>query len=359
MVDVLGGVSFQRGQRIGKYEIVTQLSVGGMAEVFLVFAAGPGGFLKLFALKKILPNFRDDHFVKMFIEEARITAELSHSNIAQVFELGKEQGELYLAMEFLNGQNLKQIQQAALKQQRTLPLGFVARVVHDTCLGLHFAHHFVDATGKAMPVVHRDINPKNVMVDYNGRVKVVDFGIAKATGSLVQTQKGKVRGTPGYMSPEQVEGAELDGRSDLFCAGILLHELLCGRQLFTGNDRGEVMLKIAATDVTSPAKINPRVPRALAKVVLRALEKDPAKRFATGHEMARAIKAACGKKFYREEQMASVMHELFSDEKEKMRVLLNSIYEFKNRVEYRSARTGPARWHPQSQVSAPYAGRSP
>ncbi|HEX8825211.1 MAG TPA: protein kinase [Archangium sp.] len=319
------GVDYDRGRRIGKYEIVTRLSMGGMAELFLAFTTGPGGFRKFVALKQILPDVqKDDHFVKMFLDEARITAALAHANIAQVFDLGDQDGELYLAMEFLAGQNLEQIHQASQKQQRPLPLGFSARVVRDACLGLHYAHAYTDPSGKPRPVVHRDVSQKNVMVTFDGHVKVIDFGIAKAKGRLGRTQVGMVKGTTGYMSPEQAHGAELDGRSDLFCMGIILHELLCGRRLFTGSHEGEVMLKIAEGEVPSPISLNPRVPQALADVVMRALAREPRGRFATGREMARAIEAACGAELFHEEQLAAVMRELFEDKIQKTRALLES-----------------------------------
>jgi len=320
------GLDFDRGRRIGKYEIVTRLSVGGMAELFLAFTAGPGGFRKFVALKQILPDIqKDEHFVRMFLDEARITAALAHANIGQVFDLGQEDDELYLAMEFLAGQNLEQILQGSLKQQRPLPLGFAARAVRDACLGLHYAHQFTDPSGKPRPVVHRDVSPKNVMVTFDGHVKVIDFGIAKAKGRLGRTQVGMVKGTTGYMSPEQVQGSEqLDGRSDLFCAGIILHELLCGRRVFTGAHEGEVMLKIAEAAVPSPSSLNPRVPEALSQVVMRALAREREGRFASGREMARAIEAACGPELFHEEQMAAVMRQLFDDKLQKTRALLES-----------------------------------
>ncbi|HEX8441478.1 serine/threonine protein kinase [Archangium sp.] len=322
------GLDFDRGRRIGKYEVVTRLSMGGMAELFLAFTAGPGGFRKFVALKQILPDVqKDEHFVKMFLDEARITATLAHANIGQVFDLGDQDGELYLAMEFIAGQNLEQIFKAADKQQRPLPLGFAARAVRDACLGLHYAHAFTDASGKPRPVVHRDVSPKNVMVTFDGNVKVIDFGIAKAKGRLGRTQVGMVKGTTGYMSPEQVHGAELDGRSDLYCTGIILHELLCGRRLFTGAHEGEVMLKISEGEVPSPSSLNPRVPQALADVVLRAMAREPGQRFASGREMARAIEAACGAELFHEEQMAAVMRQLFEDKIQKTRALLDSANE--------------------------------
>src|SRR5512140_684997 len=237
--------NFDRGRRIGKYEIVTRLSVGGMAELFLAFFAGPGGFRKYVALKQILPDVaKDQDFVKMFLDEARITAAFSHANVGSVFDLGQEGQELYLAMEFISGQNLQQILKAAYAARQPLPIGFAATVARDACLGLHYAHTFVDRAGTPSPVIHRDVSPKNVMVSYAGEVKVIDFGIAKAKNRLGKTQIGIVKGTRGYMSPEQVKGAPLDGRSDLFCMGVILYEMLTGEKLFATQSDAAVMIEI-------------------------------------------------------------------------------------------------------------------
>jgi serine/threonine-protein kinase len=339
-----------RGRRIGKFEIVTRLSVGGMAELFLAFTSGRGGFRKFVALKQILPDVqKDEEFVRMFLEEARITAAFSHANIGQVFELGEEEDELYLAMEFLPGQNLEQLLETAHARKRLLPVGFSARAIRDACLGLHYAHAFTSPTGKPTPVIHRDVSLRNVMVTYDGHVKVIDFGIAKMKGKIGRTRVGMVKGTTGYMSPEQVHGYELDGRSDLFCAGILLHELLTGRRLFDGTNEVKVMLAIAEGPIDPPSSLNSRVPEALSDVVMRALARDPAERFATGREMARAIETACGQELYHEEQMASVMRQLFEDKILKTRALMEGTDEGGN------VETEPTR---QVRTPEPPAARS-
>ncbi|WP_163787097.1 serine/threonine protein kinase, partial [Myxococcus vastator] len=313
-----------RGRRIGKYEILTRLSIGGMAELFLAYTSGPGGFRKFVAVKQILPDIKkDEQFVQMFLDEARITAAFSHANIGQVFDLGEEGGELYLAMEFLPGQNLEQVVKASARQGYPLPLGFVGRVIRDTCLGLHYAHHFTDPSGRPAVVVHRDVSPKNVMLTYDGVVKVIDFGIAKARGRLGRTQVGTVKGTSGYMSPEQVRGAAtLDGRSDLFSVGVMLHELLSGQRLFSGPHEAAVMMQIAEADVPPLRGINPDLPEALEAVVVRALARDVSQRFTNCREMARAIEAALGSELFDEDGMTAVMGDLFADKRQKTRTLL-------------------------------------
>ncbi|MFO0597468.1 MAG: protein kinase [Myxococcaceae bacterium] len=302
------------GRRVAKYEIITRLSVGGMAELFLAYLPGPGGFKKYVALKQILPDVKaDDSFVKMFLDEARITAAFNHANIGQVFDLGEERDELYLAMEFIAGQNLEQTIKRAAKRELAIPVGFAARVIRDTCLGLHYAHSFVDpGTGQQLGVVHRDVSPKNVMITWQGQVKVIDFGIAKARGRLNRTQIGVVKGTSGYMSPEQVRNEPLDGRTDLFATAVMFHEMLCGDRLFTAPTDAAMMLKIVDGEATPPATINPYCTPELSDVVLKALSKKREQRFATGKEFARAIEQNCPDLF-EDEQVAEFMAQLFED----------------------------------------------
>ncbi len=302
-----------RGRRVGKYEIITRLSVGGMAELFLAYLPGPGGFKKFVALKQILPDVKaDDSFVKMFLDEARITAAFNNANIGQVFDLGEERDELYLAMEFIAGQNLEQVIKRAAKREVAIPVGFAARVLRDTALGLHYAHTFTDPTGQPMGVVHRDVSPKNVMITWTGQVKVIDFGIAKARGRLNRTQIGVVKGTSGYMSPEQVRNEPLDGRTDLFAAAVMLHELLAGERLFTAPTDAAMMLKIVDGEVAPPTQFNPYVSPELSEVVMKGLAKKREQRFATGREFARAIEQACPDLF-EDEQVAEFMGQLFED----------------------------------------------
>jgi serine/threonine-protein kinase len=293
-----------------------------MAELFLAYTSGPGGFRKFVALKQILPDVQTDEFVQMFLDEARISAAFSHPNIGQVFDLGLEDGELYLAMEFLPGQNLEQVLMAA-SRVRPLPIGFAARVARDVCLGLHYAHHFTAPSGRKVAVVHRDMAPRNVMITYDGVVKVIDFGIAKAKGRIARTHVGMVKGTSGYMSPEQVRGLDLDGRSDLFTAGVLLHEMLCGRRLFDTADEEAMMRQIANADIEPPRALNPDVPEALNAVVMRALAKEPARRFSTGREMAKAIEAAVGAEIFDEEAVAELMQALFAEKRLQTLALLD------------------------------------
>jgi len=321
----MGLVGLEYGRRIGRYSIVQRLSVGGMAEIFLALATGPGEFRKFVTLKRILPNLREDEgFVQMFLEEARISASLSHANIAQVFDLRSEDDELYLAMEYIAGEDVAQILRMTARRQAFVPIGLTAMVVREACNALHYAHNFVDPLGERMPVIHRDMAPKNVMVTYSGAVKVVDFGIAKMMRTTrVETTTG-VKGSTGYMSPEQIEGLPLDARSDIFSLGVLAHELLTGRRLFLPDQRGEVELERAR--IAPPHLVNAAVPEAMAAVVMRALELDPARRYATARELGRAIEEAAPE-VYDEERAAGFMRTLFAGRIETVRMLMRSAAE--------------------------------
>lgn len=303
-----------RGERIGRYQILAQLSLGGMAELFLAFASGPGGFRKYVVVKRILPDVRsNDQFVQMFLDEARITAAFNHPHIAHVFDLGEEDDGLYLAMEFIAGQNLNQVMEACVLRRSPPPLGFTGRVARDVALALHYAHTFTDPRGRSLPVIHRDVAQKNVMVGYDGGVKLLDFGIAKARGSLGRTVAGTVKGTTGYMSPEQVLGREIDGRSDVFSLGVVMHELLTGRRLFAGDTEEEEMRKILTQPIPRPAKVSPSVPEEVSDLVMRALAREKADRFPDAKELARAIETVLGKTVFDQERASAFMKELFEE----------------------------------------------
>ena len=314
-----------RGSRIGRYQVISQLSVGGMAELFLGFTSGPGGFRKYAAIKRVLPDARsDEQFERMFLDEARITAALNHPNIGQVFELGQDAEGLFLAMEFIAGQNLAQVLAVCGRRQTPLPLGFGLSVVRDMCLALHSAHAFTTPGGKPFPVIHRDVAHKNVMVTYQGEVKLLDFGIAKARGGASRTQAGMVKGTTGYMSPEQVRGDPLDGRSDLFAAGVMLYELITGGRLFSGNSEVQEMQMVLDAEIPEPVCRTEAMPPGLVGVVLRALSRPREERYANGREMARAIEAAAGGRLFDAEQRAAFMAEHFQKQKDNTLRLLES-----------------------------------
>ena len=305
---------FESGTRLGRYQILTRLSVGGMAEIFLALDTRAEGARKLVTLKRILPDLRElDEFVRMFVDEARISSALSHPNIAKVFELGQEQGELFIAMEFIAGQSLSSILQACRRAKRPVPLGFTGLVGRELCLALHYAHHFTLPNGEEAPVIHRDVSPNNVMVTYLGQLKVIDFGVAKAKGSLSRTGTGNIKGSHGYMSPEQARGSQLDLRSDVFSAGVVLHELLTGRPLFRRDSELLTFRGILRDEIPSPISQNPGVPPALSDAVMKALERSPSARYQSAAQFAQAIEAAIPRLIFRAEQASEVMGELFHE----------------------------------------------
>ncbi|WP_257457642.1 serine/threonine-protein kinase [Archangium lipolyticum] len=327
------------GERIGRYQVLAQLSVGGMAELFLGFTSGPGGFRKYVALKRILPDARsNEQFEKMFLDEARITAALNHPNIGQVFELGQDDEGLFLAMEFIAGQNLNQITSVCRRKGVVLPPGFSLSVARDVCLALHSAHTFTTPGGKPYPVIHRDVAQKNVMVAYDGVVKLLDFGIAKARDGASRTQVGMVKGTAGYMSPEQVRCEPLDGRSDLFAVGVMLHELLTGKRLFAGETERQEMEMILEAPVPEPTALVPSIPSEVSAVVLKALTRNREERYANGRDMARALEAAAGPLLFDAEQRAAFMREHFQNRMEVTRRLLESADEASGQVDSGTAR---------------------
>jgi eukaryotic-like serine/threonine-protein kinase len=262
-----------------------------MASVHLARAKGIGGFEKLLVVKRILPGAAgDDTFVQMFLDEARIAATLEHSNIAHVFDVGAVQNEVFLVMEFLHGHDVRSI---ARTVQRALPLDPTFAIAIGMCAGLHYAHEKRGASGQPLGLVHRDVSPSNVVVTYDGSVKVIDFGIAKAKNRLGDTKSGILKGKPGYMSPEQCLGKPLDRRSDVFCVGIMLYELTTGTRLFSPKSDAEYLqLKaIVESDFAPPSAVTPGYPPELERIVLKALARAPDERYATALELRRDLEA--------------------------------------------------------------------
>ena len=273
--------------RFGKYLLLERIAVGGMAEVFVAKAFGAEGFQRLLAIKKILPTMGEDaEFIRMFVDEARLAVQLAHANIVQVLELGKHDESLYIAMEYISGRDLRQLMERFRKRQQPMPLPQACLIVGEVCEALDHAHRKRDAQGRALGIVHRDVSPQNVLVSFDGEVKLIDFGIAKAESRLQKkTQAGILKGKFSYMSPEQVKGSALDGRSDVFACGILLWELVCGEKLFVGDSDYAVLEKVRLGAIPPPRSRNPECPEALEKAILRAMANDPARRYQTASEL--------------------------------------------------------------------------
>jgi serine/threonine protein kinase len=259
-----------------------------MAEIFRARTTTQG-FDKRVCIKRILPHFlADQEFVTMFRDEARTAAKLQHANVVQVFDFGTEEGTLYLAMELVDGADLRRIMDASRKKHLPLHLGEAVQIAIDMCRGLHHAHTLVE-NGRPLGLVHRDVSPHNVLVSRAGEVKLTDFGIAKAAERATQTSTGIVKGKVAYMAPEQAQGFELDHRLDQFATGIVLWEMLAGARLFTGDGDAVILKKILACDVPPPSSIRQEVPPALDDLVLRALAEQPRDRFADVRQMELAL----------------------------------------------------------------------
>jgi len=271
------------------YRLIRKLAAGGMAEVFLAKVMGAEGFEKPVAVKRILPSMAQDReFVELFLREAKLTVCLQHANVVQVFDLGALESQYYMVMEFVEGENLRALQRGGVAHGVPLGMREVCFIVQQVTEGLAYAHGRVDAAGRPLNIIHRDVNPSNVMVASSGEVKLADFGIAKAANAQSGTQVGVVKGKAGYLAPEQVKGAEVDQRADLFLIGLMLYELLAGRQLFQGTDYFQTLRAIAQFDVKGLAPV-PGVPAALWGIVTRALAPDPMDRYHRARDISDAL----------------------------------------------------------------------
>jgi hypothetical protein len=272
------------GTQLGRYTIVRRIGSGGMAELYLARARGIGGFDKLLALKLVLPHVADDpEFIEMFLDEARLAATLDHANIAHVVDIGRVGGEHFYAMEYVHGLDLREITRGV---QGPLPIDVALTIVLGVAAGLHHAHERCGHDGRPLGVVHRDVSPSNVLVTYDGVVKLVDFGIARAAARTKSTQAGVIKGKRGYMSPEQCRGDLVDRRSDVFGLGILLWELTVGQRLFGGDSDYAAMSKIVFGMVPDPRQIVPDYPADLAAIAMRALQRDAENRPPTAQALA-------------------------------------------------------------------------
>ncbi|HYU16097.1 MAG TPA: serine/threonine-protein kinase, partial [Candidatus Acidoferrum sp.] len=276
----------------GKYLLLDRVSVGGMAEVFRAKSYGVEGFEKVIAIKRILPAMGEDKdFIKMFIDEAKIAGQLSHANICHIFELGKIGGSHFIAMEYIWGKDLLQIQNRLRKVGQVMPVGMACYVIAKVCEGLDYAHRKKDAMGRPLEIIHRDCSPQNVLVSYEGEVKLIDFGIARAASRSSRTNAGVLKGKFGYMSPEQVRGLPLDHRSDLFAVGTCFYESLTGERLFLGESDFSTLEKVRNADIRPPSQLNRSIPPEVEAIVMRALARDPKARFESGAEMHAALQS--------------------------------------------------------------------
>ncbi|MBS1151797.1 MAG: pkn6, partial [Myxococcaceae bacterium] len=284
---MLGRVESPVVAMLGKYQLIRKLATGGMAEVYLAKVAGPGGFEKTLVLKRVLPHLaEDENFLKMFLSEAKLAAQLSHPNVVSIFDFGQEGETWFLVMEFIDGPNLRSLYRRAFELGQPPAFNLAAKIISAACEGLAYAHEFVDPeTGVPLELVHRDISPDNILLGRNGGVKVVDFGIAKAANQTHHTKTGTIKGKFSYMPPEQLRGQQLDRRSDVFALGIVLYELICGGKPFDTSTDATIMQGILFEPFRPASDRRPDTPAELQRILDRALAKDREARYADCREL--------------------------------------------------------------------------
>jgi eukaryotic-like serine/threonine-protein kinase len=307
----------------GQYLLLEKIGAGGMAEVFRAVRKGPEGFMRVFALKRIIPRHAESReFVEMFCNEARLSALLNHPNLVQVYDFGEVDGSYYLAMEFLKGRTVLSVMRSLHARRQSFPPAAVAYIGRQVALGLAYAHTLKSGEGKTLNLVHRDINPSNIMLLKSGGVKVLDFGIAKAPDlSTHQTQAGLVKGKLSYASPEQLKCKPLDGRSDVFALGVSLWEMLTMQKLFGGKTDYDTVTNVMTRPVRPPSAVRPDVPPALDKIILQALERDPARR-PDARQFAARLADYLREARFLEDSLVELLRELFGEHTSRVLTLL-------------------------------------
>ena len=309
----------------GKYRLIAELGHGGMADVFLAVARGPVGFNKLLVIKRLRANLAEDpEFVAMLVDEARLAARLNHPNVVQTLEVGQVGQQYFIAMEYLDGQPLHRVTHRSTRENKKLSLGFHLRVLADVLAGLQHAHELTDYDGTPLGVVHRDVTPQNIFVTYEGQVKVVDFGIAKAAGRATETRTGIVKGKVGYMPPEQALGQQLDARADLFAVGVMLWEAIAERRLWKGMADMQIMQALLAGDFPDLKDIKPDVPPALQAIFNRALAPKAEDRYPTATEFQNDLEQFLGdaKIVISNRDVAKTVSDLYADKRRDTKLVI-------------------------------------
>ncbi len=301
---------------LGRYRIVDEIGIGGMASVHLARMDGPGGFQKWVAIKKIHPHLvEDESFVQMFLDEARVAARISHPNVATVFDLGKHDDTYWIAMEYLHGEPLREVMRRTEELGTAMPPEIACRVIADAAEGLHAAHELLGKNGEKLGLVHRDVTPHNLFVTYDGVTKVVDFGIAKFASRMSHTRAGTLKGKLAYMSPEQVHGEGIDRRTDIFALGVVLWELTTGQRLFRMESDLDTLAKVQECNVARPSTLIRGYPVDLEKIVMKALAKNRGERFRTARELSRALQSLLMRRglFIASDEVAAYTQSIFND----------------------------------------------
>lgn len=306
-------------REFGKYLLVEKIGSGGMAEIFKAVQRGAGNFQKVLVIKRILNTYcKDPNFIKMFLEEAKITAPLQHPNIVTIFEFDQIEGQYYIAMEFIHGRDLQRVMARTNKLAKRIPEEICLFIIGEVCKALWYAYNAKDPHGNPLKIIHRDVSPSNILISFDGHIKVTDFGVAKATMSESDAGRGTLKGKLGYMSPEQVLGKEIDHRSDIFALGIILFESLTLKRLFLGRTDLQTLINIRDADISKRLLKHPEIDPMVANILKRACAREPERRYATAKEMHGDIESYLLIKGYKvdAEAISRFMHDLYPTEAE-------------------------------------------
>lgn len=280
---------------IGRYALYGEIASGGMATVHFGRLIGPVGFSRTVAVKRLHPQYaKDPEFVSMFLDEARVAARIQHPNVVPTLDVVAMEGELFLVMEYIEGESLARILRALRADRIRIPPRIVGSIVSNILYGLHAAHEAKSERSEALEIVHRDVSPQNVLVGVDGAARVLDFGVAKASGRVQTTREGQIKGKLAYMPPEQLAGDKVDRRVDIYAASVVLWEALTAQRLFDGENEAVVLQKVLTGEIVPPSQIVPGLPPAVDEIVLRGVARNPNHRFATAHEMAVALEETLG-----------------------------------------------------------------
>jgi serine/threonine protein kinase len=296
---------------------VRKLARGGMAELFLARTVGPEGFDKLVVLKKILPSHAaNPRFVRLFLDEAKLAATLDHPNVAHVYDMGKAEGHYFFTMEYVHGQDVRTTMRRTARVEHELPIDHAVKIARDVAAALHYAHTRTRPDGTLLDIVHRDVSPSNILVSYDGAVKLVDFGVAKATTSTVKTRTGALKGKIAYMSPEQAKGAPIDRRSDIFSLGIVLWEMVTAQRLFKADNDLATIQQIINSKAAPPSQLRPECTPELDRIILRALANELEERYQSAEQLQLDLEELARERKLQQAPAAlrTYMHELFADE---------------------------------------------
>jgi eukaryotic-like serine/threonine-protein kinase len=311
----------------GRFRLTGRIGVGGMAEVFRAVVKGPEGWERELVVKRILPQLAaNSEFTKMFIREAKISALLVHPNIVQTFEFGQAEGTYFIAMEGVHGVTLRELLTKLKKEQRAMPFMVIADIAKQICTGLDYAHTLNGPDGAPLEIVHQDVSPTNIMLAFNGTVKILDFGIARAASfAEEEAKKGLIKGKVAYLAPEQVNLQPFDHRIDIFALGIVMHEMMTGARLFQAKNDITKMRQLLAQPIPLPSSINAAVPRELDRIVMKALEVDPAQRYQTATAMAADLERTMIAARHSSRDLAKLLRGLFIEETEEPLIVVDQV----------------------------------